>query len=317
VTKLGSYLRFVAGGIASGSKNGTLVEFISDEISTKVRRLRNERMRRRFEHAGGADFVAIRPPEELPDVRVLSLCHGGGIPEQKLSMLSFLRHVGAPQRWSVVSDGTITESQAANLCSLHPRIEVIDWKTFLNDQNRSCFEVFSKHTVFAKKFALESNFPVDKISLYTDTDVVFFEGGYQLRNLLKSMTSESFYQQDLPGYLDKSILTDDEFNAPPLNAGFFIQGKRIDWSLAIKRLETVLANLDPNKRHGDLEKLEQAITHAAHYTAGSKPLDKSYVLQISDRLQHSDAFAGPTCAMRHYVRPVRHKMWPHARSYLK
>jgi hypothetical protein len=317
VTKLASYLRFISSGIASNYKNGNVLRFMSEELEAKLKRLSNEAMRRRFDAAHRSEFTSYQTPAELPNVRVLSLCHGGGVPEQKLSILSFLRHVGTPQKWSVVSDGTISKAQANSLRCLHPAIEVIDWSIFLSDENRGCYEVFSQYTVFAKKFALESNFPVDRVSIYTDTDVVFFEGGHKLRELLTSMGEETFYQQDLPGYLDPSILTSDELSAPPLNAGFFIQGKKINWSIAIARLERAIASLTPDERIGDLEKLEQAITHAAHFMAGSNALDDGYVLQISDRLDRVDTFAGPCCVMRHYVRPVRHKMWIHAKDYLR
>jgi len=253
----------------------------------------------------------------LAEVDVLSLCHAQQIPEQKLSILSFLRYVGTPRSWIVVSDGSITQSQSAGLQALHPCIKMGCWVDFLCDENRECVREFGKYTSFAKKLALESNLPFRWATVYIDSDIVFFEGAYQLRTLLNDLRGRSFYQQDLPGSYVPAIVTAEETRLPPLNAGFVILGKRLDWSEPIARLQHVLENLTRQQKAIDLEKLEQGTVHIAHVINGSTPLDNRYVLQVSDRFQEEDAFVGPTSVMRHYVRPVRHKMWKHAAEYLK
>ena len=314
--KLESYALFIAGGIRANAKDGQSIAFIAGEIKAKTRRLKNGEIRRKFDAAAASSYVSYPSPATLDQVRVISLCHGAGTPEQKLSILSFLRYVGSPARWSVVSDGTINDTQARSLRALHPAVEVLDWRDFLCDENKACYEIFSKYTVFSKKFVVESNLPVQGATIYVDTDIVFFGQGNKFRDLLANIGEKTYYQRDLPGFLDSTYLTPDELKAPPLNAGFVVQGRKLDWSAPIARLKAALSEMASADKVGDLEKLEQSIAHMAHYAAGSKPLDDCYVLQISDRLDNDDRFAGPNIVMRHYVRPVRHKMWAHAAEYL-
>lgn len=319
--KLMSYLLFIAVGVAKNARSGHPCSFIAGEVNAKMQRFKNKNKigetRRRFDATPPSDYVYDASPLKLEKLHVFSLCQRGATPEQKLSILSFLRHVGSPAKWSIVSDGTISASQAESLRSIHPSIDVVDWRTFLCEENRVCFERLSKYTVYAKKFALMSNLPDAGAVVYVDTDILFFEGAQHFVELLKNLGEKSYYQKDLLGCLDGSFLTKSELEAPPLNAGFLVQGKRLDWSVPIARLKRTLSQLMPVQSMGDLGILEQSACHLAHYLAGSIPLDEKYVLEISDRFDVEDRFAGPNFVMRHYVRPVRHKMWVHSRDYLR
>jgi hypothetical protein len=319
--KLTSYMLFIAVGVSKSAKTGNPLRFVVEEIKAKLQRVHNKNriqaIRRAFDGASPSDYVYNASPVKLEKLHVFSLCQGDAVPEQKLSILSFLRHVGTPARWSIVSDGSISESQAESLRSISPSVEVLDWRTFLCAANEACFERLSKYTIFAKKFALMSNLPDRGFVVYVDTDILFFEGAQRFRELLSDLGEKCYYQKDLMGCLDPSFLTETELEAPPLNAGFVVQGKRVDWSVPIARLNTKLSQLTPVESMGDLGVLEQSASHLAHYLAGSIPLDERYALQISDRFDQEDRFSGPDFVMRHYVRPVRHKMWAHATDYLR
>ena len=162
-----------------------------------------------------------------------------------------------------------------------------------------------------------SNLPDLEAVAYVDTDILFFEGAQHFRELLNNLGEKFYYQKDLLGCLDPSFLTKTELEAPPLNAGFVVQGRRLDWSVPIARLNTTLLQLTPLQTIGDLGILEQSASHLAHYLAGSIPLGQKYALEISDRFDRADRFSGANFVMRHYVRPVRHKMWLHSTGYLR
>jgi hypothetical protein len=318
--KLLNYLLFIAIGFAKNARAGNSFRFIAGEIKAKKNRIQNKKgideIRRVFDTALPSDCVHDRLSIKLEKLHVFSMCQGGATPEQKLSILSFFRHVGIPAKWSIVSDGSISESQAQALRSIHSSIDVLDWRTFLCEENRECFERLSKYTVYAKKFALMSNLPDFEAVVYVDTDILFFDGAAHFRELLNNLGEKSYYQQDLPGCLDASFLSKTELGAPPLNAGFVVQGRKLDWSEPIARLNATLLHINPLRSVGDLGVLEQSASHLAHYLAGSIPLGEKYVLQVSDRFEPDDRFCGPGFVLRHYVRPVREKMWLHARDYL-
>ena len=318
--KLVSYLLFLAVGIRKGAGTGNVASFLAGEIKGKILRFRKRdkigKMRRRFDAALPSEYAYPKSPLKLGKVYVFSLCQREAVPEQKLSLLSFFRHVGTPAKWNIVSDGTISELQAKSLRAIHPSIDVVDWQVFLCDENKACFEELSKYTIYAKKFALMSNLPDQGVVVYVDTDVLFFEGAREFRDLLSKVGDRSYYQKDLPGCLASGFLTPTELEVPPLNAGFVVQGRKLDWSVPIARLNAIMSRLTPVQAAGDQGILEQSASHLAHYLAGSMPLDEKYVLQISDRFEEEDQFSGPNFVMRHYVRPVRYKMWKHATDYL-
>ena len=320
MTKLLKYFLFVATGIAKNARTGHALSFIGEEIKTKKFRFQNksriEDMRRLFDATLPSDYVYDASPVKLEKLYVFSLCHSEAIPEQKLSILSFLRHVGCPAKWSVVSDGSISKSQAECLRSIHPAIDVVDWRTFLCEENETCYQNLSKYTTYAKKFALMSNLPDLGTVVYMDSDILFFEGASHFRELLNNLGEKCYYQKDVPGCLDPLYLTKTELEAPPLNAGFVVLGRKLDWSVPIARLNTTMSDLKPSQIRGDMGGLEQSASHLAHYLAKSIPLGDKYALQISDRFDLEDPFSGPEFAMRHYVRPVRLKMWLHSQHYL-
>jgi hypothetical protein len=316
-----NYILFIFVGVVKGVRTGGPLSFIAGEIKAKMRRFQSknriEEIRRTFDTTLPCGYVYNATPIKLERLHVFSFCHGGATPEQKLSILSFFRHVGIPKKWNIVSDGSISESQAESFRAIHSSIDVLDWRTFLCEENRLCFERLSKYTVFAKKFALMSNLPDLETVIYVDSDILFFEGAQHFRELLKNLGEKCYYQKDLPGCLDPSFLTKTELETPPLNAGFVVQGRKLDWSVPIERLNARLSQLTPLQTIGDLGVLEQSASHLAHYLAGSIPLGEKYALQISDRFDQEDRFSGPKFVMRHYVRPVREKMWLHSTGYLR
>ena len=124
MNKLINYLLFMGIGIAKNARTGRPLSFIAGEIKAKIRHFQSkhsiEEMRRIFDAALPSDYVYDASPLKLEKLHVFSLCHGGATPEQKLSILSFFRHVGIPAKWRVVSDGSLSQAQAESLRAIHP-----------------------------------------------------------------------------------------------------------------------------------------------------------------------------------------------------
>jgi hypothetical protein len=106
--KLVSYLLFIGVGIKRGVKTGQALSFLEGETRAKLQRLQNKdrigEIRKTFDMALPSDYIYNPLSAKLENVHVFSLCHGQATPEQKLSILSFLCHVGTPAKWSIVSD---------------------------------------------------------------------------------------------------------------------------------------------------------------------------------------------------------------------
>jgi hypothetical protein len=52
------------------------------------------------------------------------------------------------------------------------------------------------------------------------------------------------------------------------------------------------------------------MTHLTLHKNGAHRFDPAkYVLQLDDQFDFQDRYAGSSLALRHYVNPVRHKLW--------
>ena len=231
-------------------------------------------------------------------------------------MLSFLHYAGMPEKWIVVSDGTLSDKDRDLLKALNSGVEFAEWTDFINDKNRRCVEPYSRANPMGKKLALMTSLPSLPISLYIDTDVLFFPGAAELQEL--DMTTSRFLLDNSHGTVS-SLLTPEEQKLPPVNGGFLIQATAISWAEPLERLQALIEKepdlvSDPKKGH----LLEQTLLHLAYNASGAQPLDSSrYVLKLDDAYDWQDRYVGKDIVLRHYVINTRMKFWRHARHFLK
>jgi hypothetical protein len=224
------------------------------------------------------------------------------LPEQVASIRSFLRHVGRPKRFTIVSDGTLTGRSCDILKSLDPVISVSASEGWLPQDlpPRICPYLATHPT--GKQVALIMSLPVDGPTLYVDSDVLFFPGAKDLVRLAENGNAPAFYLADCLLSADERLFRGDAEKAQPVNTGVLLLFEKLDWTLAIRR-------------YLDLQGLpdfftNQTMTHLTMHANGAWPLDsRKYVLQLDDQFVYPDRYAGRDLALRHYVNPVRHKFW--------
>src|SRR5207248_2042598 len=111
--------------------------------------------------------------------------------------------------------------------------------------------------------------------------------------------------------LDNRFIRPDE-KAQPLNSGFFILYRPLDWGRALAGVAGA-----PNFPADPGKYTEQTLLHIAMRDADAVALDPArFVVSIKDEVWPRDAYADASnVALRHYVRAVRPKFWlalPHA-----
>ena len=224
------------------------------------------------------------------------------LPEQAVSIRSFLRHAGKPQRFVVVSDGTHSRRSIELLQRIDPVVSVeqagdrvpagvVDpVRGYLTDH----------HT--GKQLALIMSLPSHRPALYVDSDVLFFRGAGLLGTFALPDDAPAHYLADCQLSADERLFRDEAEKQQPVNTGVLFLQRELDWSLAIRRFLELDA--PPNFF------TNQTMTHLAMHANGAKPLDPAtFVLQLDDQFGYADRYAGPALALRHYVNPVRHKFW--------
>jgi hypothetical protein len=224
------------------------------------------------------------------------------VPEQVASIRSFLRHVGRPKRFTIVSDGTLSGRSSAILKSLDPVISISGSAHWLpKDLPTKIYPYLTTHPT-GKQLALIMSLPVDGPTLYVDSDVLFFPGAKDLIRLADRGGAPAFYLADCRLSADERLFRGDAEKAGPVNTGVLLLFEKLDWVPAIRRFLELQGSPDFFTN--------QTMTHLTMHANNASPLDnRKYVLQLDDQFVYSDRYAGRDLALRHYVNPVRHKFW--------
>jgi hypothetical protein len=222
------------------------------------------------------------------------------LPEQVASIRSFLKYVGRPRKFTVVSDGTFSGRSIAILKSLNCVIEnSAQWLP--KDLPTKTHPYLTTHPT-GKQLALIMSLPVGGPTLYVDSDVLFFPGAKDLVPLLEGGGAPAFYLADCRLSADERLFRGEAEKAHPVNTGVLVLFEKLDWALAICRFLELPGSPDFFTN--------QTMTHLTMHANGALPLDsRRYVLQLDDQFVYGDRYASNGLVLRHYVNPVRHKFW--------
>jgi hypothetical protein len=245
--------------------------------------------------------IPIKQTQQVP-VSIYALSCERDLPEQVASIRSFIRHVGIPETFTVVSDGSYADSSCNLLRRIHPCVQVILLQNFLRTDLPQCVLDYAQLHPMGRKLSALMSIPVNGATIYTDSDILFFPGGIDLIDLSKSDEKYSLYLPDCSMSLDERIIYDESEKSDPVNGGFILFRHEFDWSFAIERL----ANLQEAPSYFT----EQTIVHLTMHHNHGKPLcSNKYVLNVEDQFIYPDKSASKNIALRHYVSDVRHKLW--------
>jgi hypothetical protein len=226
------------------------------------------------------------------------------LPEQVASIRSFIRNVGVPDRFTVISDGSYTEVSRRLLCQIHPCVEVLPIKTLIRNNLPKCVYDYAEKQAMGKKLAVLLSLPIQKTTIYTDSDILFFPGGEDLANILSSSDHSFRYLPDCAVKMDDRVIYEAAEKLDPVNGGFIIFKEKPNWDFALERLSK-LSELNNYFT-------EQTLVHLTMHHNNAKPLCiEKYILNVTDQFIYKDKFANKKIVLRHYVSDIRYKFWFH------
>jgi hypothetical protein len=238
---------------------------------------------------------------EIP-AAVYALSCERDLPEQVASIHSFLRHVGIPQKFTIISDGSYTEASIKLLYKIHPCLEVIPFQEFAETRLPQAVYDYAEQNPMGKKLATLLSIPIAGATIYADSDILFFAGAKELINLVTANDRHSYYLPDAAQALDLRLLKDESEKINPVNGGLILLKNRLDWSLAMERFLSLKES--PNYF------TEQTMVHLTMHQNNALPLgSEQYIMTRDDEFIYPDKYAGNKIVLRHYVSPVRHKFW--------
>ncbi|MEH2072445.1 MAG: hypothetical protein V7K47_30565 [Nostoc sp.] len=245
--------------------------------------------------------IPIKQTQQVA-IKVYALSCERDLPEQVASIRSFIHHVGIPDTFTVVSDGSYTDFSCNLLRRIHPCVQVVLLRNFVRTDLPQCVVDYAQLHPMGKKLSMLMSIPINGTTIYTDSDILFFPGGIDLIDLSNSDDKFSLYLPDCSMSLDKRIIYDESEKLNPVNGGFILFRHEFDWNFAIKRL----ANLPEAPSYFT----EQTIVHLTmHHNHGQPLCPKKYVLNVEDQFIYPDKSTSKNIALRHYVSDVRHKFW--------
>ena len=243
----------------------------------------------------------IEPPRSFP-LEVFSYSGEAALPEQVASIRSFLRHVGRPAMFNVVSDGSYSESSKRLLQDVDPCVSVREAAGWVPKDLPENIHPYLKNHPTGRQLALIMSLPLEAPALYVDSDILFFAGAGDLHAQAERRDVPALYLADCRFSGDERLLRGPDQANDPVNTGFLLLFQKLDWSLSVQRFLEMKG--EPNFF------TNQTMTHLTMHANRAAPFDpRKYVLQLEDQFVYPDRYANPAIALRHYVNPVRHKFW--------
>jgi hypothetical protein len=247
----------------------------------------------------------VRRPVHAPRslaLRVVTYSNEEMLPEQVRSIRSFLRHVGRPESFTVITDGSHSERSVSLLEHVDPCVSVRPFGHGLPADLPARVRHYVTTYPMGRQLGLLMSLPVNGPVLYLDSDVLFFPGADDFTRYLSAKDVAAFYLEDCQLSADPRVFREQSEQLNPVNCGALLFFKKLDWSIAIRRFLELEG--EPNFF------TNQTLAHLALHVNGARSFDPAkYVVQLDDQFIYPDRYAGRELVLRHYVNPVRHKFW--------
>jgi hypothetical protein len=222
--------------------------------------------------------------------------------DQLLSILSFYYNVGSPISWTIYSDGTYSPSQISIFYKFN-FVKLVNWDSNLKIKYKGLLD-FGKKFIWGNRLHAYLNHTVSPTTIFLDSDILFYKG---FSIYLSIINKSNWYIQDTGPHLDKYYFTkykenDNHF----INAGFLVINESPNWGLAVDYI------VNRNDKDCSWEHFTEqaAINYMIKNDSTFHPLsEEKFILSCKDSFDIYHKFDIKKIALRHYVSPVRHKMW--------
>lgn len=233
------------------------------------------------------------------DADVVSFSGFSSMYDQLFCIASFVVNVGHPISWTIYSDGTYQQENIEELVAF-PFVIVKE----VNVENRKIKKGHLMAYPLLKKLQAFAEHSLKRRTIFCDSDILFFPA---FRNYEPVLQQYNWYLPDGDGcYFDEEFLKEKRPEMYGVNSGFFILNKPVTWTMALNYIND---RLEKKMNIGHWS--EQTAIHLMMMAnQDSRPLDpRMFVLSGVDSFRIRVCPDWRKIALRHFVGPVRHKMW--------
>lgn len=249
----------------------------------------------------GSEFKPnwLNDVKPLVNFNIVSFSGSKQFADQLYSIASFYKNVGRPYSWIIYNDGSYKQEELELLGT----IKGVEVRAIVIQEGSLPLSCFKEYPTLLKVEILRQLTDFSRPVLFTDSDVLFYK---EFKKISQQFLSSNWYIVDEgKGYFDPSF--ELPANEPPLNFGFIVLNKPADWSFIFKYLNDRI-------KQGELHYWsDQTAAHLLAQREQFKVMQvESFVVGGTDGFKLSHAVDYNKIALRHFVGPVRHKMWQYS-----
>lgn len=236
----------------------------------------------------------------LVNLELVTFTNSKNFPDLLLCVLSFISTTGLPRRWTIYADDKFLPAQK-DILNEFKFLVCKDWFTNISASDRNKYN--SKWQF--RKYLSFSTHPFTTTTIFLDSDVLFYKQFNKYKEYIKEA---NWYLPDPADAfsIDEEIIKREEYklNMFIINSGFIVLNKMPPWDIGMQYMDDCLAN--------------NSVTHFSEQSAINIVYNNDKFSNTLDpRLFHvstTDHFKlavikTDDLAIRHYVGPIRHKMW--------
>jgi hypothetical protein len=288
---------------------------VTKKIATAIGNINRKKFEKKVLNNLTGLLVEINQKKTIA-MEVVSFSSKNDFPEQLLSILSFVKYVGLPLRWTIYSDGSHTEAQI-KLVDTHfdyVAIKSVDWDTLTSIEELCCDELkpyhkyvldYAHNHAFGKRLFYYLNHPLNQPTLFIDSDILFYEKANSFEILINEIPRfNGWYMPDIVwGCLDSRYKCTHSEQMYQVNAGLmFVLNKFNNYNKGLDFYKVLESKYEYFS--------EQTIINILLKDNSFMPLPpKTFILDAGDQFDFLYMYQPKQMAVRHYTGPVRHKMW--------
>ena len=223
--------------------------------------------------------------------------------DQLYSISSFYCNIGRPKSWIIYNDGTYSNEEL----DFFKKIEGVTIEEASSVRKELPEQALKKFPTLLKIEILKNITPGIS-TIFTDSDILFYK---RFADFIKTLALQNWYIIDEGfRYFDDDFLKKNKTGSNPLNLGFMVLNSKPNW-------KTVIDYIVAKYKDGCLSYwTDQTACHIMAQNESFSPLPKEeFVVGGNDSFSFRSAVDYDQIALRHFVGPIRHKMWQ--RSWVK
>lgn len=267
---------------------GRTIRFFSESISKKNKQ--------RFISRFNANW--LNEVSKNVDFKVVSFSGGKQFEDQVYSIASFIKNVGKPFSWIIYNDGSYNSIQVGFL----EKIQNVQVQNIDLINSALPIKILEKQPTL-KKVEILIKHQNDKNTIFTDSDILFYRN---FSTLFKIDSDRNYYLVDEGnGYFDEDFMNEYPKIDSPFNFGLIFSNSEIDMSSVVSY---ILEKIEAKKLGywSDQTAFQKLVMQDENFCPLGKELFK---VGGSDAFKISHCVDYNKIALRHFVGPVRHKMW--------